>query len=93
MFEKFGKLFGRDRAARAQGENDAPTEAGTDAARPTGGGSDVGTQDANSTTGTTTSDTFVGRAGSDETGDTGMSGAEARGDGEDLDHQGAARRE
>jgi len=92
MWQKVAALFTRDRRARKQGEEDAPTEPGTDAARPTGGGSDAPTQDRHSTTGTTSSETFVGRAGSDETGDTGVSGAEARGDG-DLDHQGAARRE
>ena len=92
MWQKAATLFTRDRHAGAQGEEDAPTEPGTDAARPTVGRSDVPTQDSHSTTGTTSSETFVGRAGSDETGDTGVSGAEARGDG-DLDPQGAARRE
>lgn len=92
MWQKVATLFTRNRPAAREGEEDAPTEPGTDAARPTGGGSDVATQDSHSTTGTTSSETFVGRAGSDETGDTGVSGAEARGDG-DLDHQGAARRE
>src|SRR3954467_8314225 len=49
---------------------------------------DVSTQDAHSSTGTTSHETFVGRAGGDESGGVGRSGAEARGDG-DLDHQGA----
>jgi len=92
MWQRIAALFSRKRAARSQGEDDAPTEPGTDAARPTGGGSDVDTQDTHSTTGTTSNDTYVGRAGSDEAGDAGLSGAQARGDG-DLDHQGAARRD
>jgi len=92
MWKKIAGLLAADRSARRTGEDDAPTQAGTDAARPTGGGSDVDSQDANSSTGTTENDTFVGRAGGDESGDTGISGAEARGDG-DLDQQGAARRE
>jgi hypothetical protein len=92
MWKKIADLFSADRSARRTGEDDAPTQTGTQAARPTGGGSDADTLDANSSTGTTANDTFVGRAGGDESGDTGTSGAEARGDG-DLDQQGAARRE
>jgi len=92
MWKKIAGLFSAGRTTRRTGEDDAPTQRGTDAVRPTGGGSDAGTQDANSSTGTTQNETFVGRAGGDESGDTGMSGAEARGHG-DLDQQGAARRE
>ena len=75
--QKLGRMIGRDRAMRERGEHDAPTDP-AHGTRETGGGSDVETMDRNSTTGTTESDTFVGRAGSDETGDVGLSGAEAR---------------
>lgn len=92
MFERLKSFVARDREARRQGEVDAPVDSREVTARPTGGGSGVATQDTHSTTGTTTNDTFVGRAGGDEAGDEGTSGAEVRGDG-DLDHQGAARRE
>ena len=62
--------------ARQRGEQDAPNEnAGL---RPFADGSDVRTQDATSTTGTTANETFVGRAGGDEAGDVGESGAERR---------------
>ena len=92
MLNKLVNLFARDRAGRRRGEEDAPVDTGQATARATGGGSGIGTQDRHSTTGTTSNDTFVGRVGGDETGDTGLSGAEARSD-SDLDHQGAARRE
>ena len=77
LISRVVRLVSRDRAMRQRGEDDAPTDPlhGT---RATGGGSDVDTMDANSTTGTTESGTFVGRAGGDETGDVGISGAEAR---------------
>ncbi len=65
---------------RSRGEGDAPADPANAGARATGGGSEVDSMDQNSTTGTSESDTFVGRAGSDETGDVGLSGAEARGD-------------
>jgi len=53
-------------------------EPGNAGARPEGGEPMPGTMDANSTTGTTPNGEFVGRAGSDETGDVGLSGGEAR---------------
>ena len=92
MWQKLASLVARNRQARREGEGDAPTDAGEVTTRPVGGGSDAPTQDAHSSTGTTSHETFVGRTGGDESGDVGLSGAEARGDG-DLDHQGAARRE
>jgi hypothetical protein len=49
--------------------------------------------DENSTTGTTESGEFVGRAGSDETGDVGLSGGEARSGGPIEGRTGAARDE
>lgn len=65
--------------ARRRGEQDAPADPANAGARETGGGSGVPTQDRHSTTGTTESDEFVGRAGADESGDPGITGAEARG--------------
>lgn len=70
--------FGRDREARRLAEDDAPADLGTSRRRDTGGAPDPEVQDQNSSTGTTPSETFVGRASGDETGDTGLSGAEAR---------------
>ena len=92
MWRKLVNLVSRDRRARREGEVDAPTDSGEVTTRAAGGGSDAPTQDAHSSTGTTSHETFVGRTGGDESGDVGRSGAEARGDG-DLDRQGAARRE
>ena len=77
LLQRLSRLISGDHAMRERGENDAPTDP-AHGTRPTGGGSDVDTMDVNSTTGTTESETFVGRAGSDETGDVGLSGAEAR---------------
>jgi hypothetical protein len=59
-------------------EDDVPADPANAGSRETGGGSDVESMDRNSTTGTTESDEFVGRAGGDETGDVGLSGSEAR---------------
>ena len=78
MLEKVKAWFERDRTARGRGEHDAPADPANAGARGTGGGSDVGSMDRNSTTGTTESGEFVGRAGGDETGDVGLSGGEAR---------------
>ncbi len=50
------------------------------------------TQNPNASTGTTPHEAFVGRAGADETSDTGLSGAEARaGEAADGWGEGAAR--
>lgn len=59
-------------------EDDVPVDSANAGSRATGGGSDVDSVDRNSTTGTTESGEFVGRAGGDESGDVGLSGAEAR---------------
>jgi hypothetical protein len=74
MWKKLTSRFARDRRARSEGEYDAPTDTGQSTGRPTAGEESP----------------YVGRAGGDETGDPGESGAQARGD-SDLDHQGAAR--
>ena len=78
VLEKVKAWFVRDRTARRRGERDAPADPANAGARDTGGGSDVDSMDRNSTTGTTESGEFVGRAGGDETGDVGLSGGEAR---------------
>lgn len=85
----------RDRdAPPLRGEDDAPVDP-AHGSRETGGAAPEDapdTMDANSTTGTTQSGEFVGRAGSDEPGDVGLSGAEARGEVADGE-TGAARPE
>jgi hypothetical protein len=86
-------LFRRDRQARRQGEADAPADLGTSRTRDSGGEPEPGAQDQNSTTGTTPNDNYVGRAGGDESGDVGLSGAEARREGQDVEHEGALRDE
>ena len=73
-------------------EDDAPADLGTARTRATGGVPQPGTQNPNASTGTTPNETFVGRAGADETLDTGLSGAEARsGEAADGRGDGAAR--
>jgi hypothetical protein len=89
--QKLTELVSRDRTMRDRGENDAPTDP-AHGTRETGGGPDIGTMDKHSTSGTTTSESYVGRAGGDETGDVGLSGGEAR-TGEVGGHTGAARDE
>jgi hypothetical protein len=76
--------------ARSAAERDAPAEQGEPVSRETGGGSDVSTQDTNSSTGTTENETFVGRASGDEAGDVGESGSDRRSD-VPMDQQGAGR--
>jgi hypothetical protein len=88
--QKVGDMVRRDPDVRDRGEDDAPTDP-AHGSRETGGVTQPGAMDQNSTTGTTPSDEFVGRAGSDETGDTGLSGGEARAGGAVGDDQGAAR--
>jgi hypothetical protein len=90
--DRISGLFRNDRAMRERGEVDAPTDPdhGT---RHTGGVDQPDVMDRNSTTGTTPNGEYVGRAGSDETGDVGLSGGEAR-TGERADGRtGAARDE
>ena len=57
---------------------DSNTDEGEATARPTGGDEGSAEPDANSTTGTTESDVFVGRAGGQDVGYAGETGAEAR---------------
>ena len=92
--DRITALFDRDRDPEVErrGEQDAPVDP-ANGSRETGGVPQPGTMDQNSTTGTTPSEEFVGRAGSDETGDVGLSGGEAR-TGERADGRtGAARDE
>jgi hypothetical protein len=90
--QKLTRLVSGDRATAQRGERDAPTDP-ANGTRETGGGPDVGTMDKHSTTGTTSSGSYVGRAGGDETGDVGLSGGEARTGGEVGGRTGAARDE
>jgi hypothetical protein len=92
LIQKLTGLVSRDRRMRRRGEEDAPTDP-AHGSRETGGGPDVGTMDKNSSTGTTDNETYVGRAGGDETGDVGLSGGEARTGGPIDGHTGAARDE
>jgi hypothetical protein len=93
FWQRLVQYVQRDRRARNKGERDAPADMGAPTSRATGGGSDVETQDRHSTTGTTSSGSFVGRAGGDEAGDAGPSGGELRTGQGDQSHQGAARDE
>ena len=78
--------------AQRLAEDDAPADLGTARTRATGGVPQEGAQNPDATTGTTPNQTFVGRAGADETLDTGPSGAEVRsGDTADGRGEGAAR--
>jgi hypothetical protein len=60
------------------GEEDSPTDSAVAGTRATGGVEDPDADDPNSTTGTTDSGSFVGRASSDEVGDVDESGGEKR---------------
>jgi hypothetical protein len=80
LMSRLSAVFSRTSTERHRTEDDVPVDQAQAGSRVTGGGPDVGTMDKNSTTGGTESGEFVGRAGSDETGDVGVSGAEARGD-------------
>jgi hypothetical protein len=68
----------KNRAGRKLGESDAPADTGAAQTRATGGTPQPGAPDAHSTTGSTPSGTFVGRAGGDDPGSAGQTGAEAR---------------
>lgn len=89
---KIAGLIGKDQQMRSRGEDDAPTDP-AHGTRPEGGVPQDGVMDVNSTTGTTPSEGYVGRAGADETGDVGLSGAEARSEKRADGHTGAARDE
>jgi hypothetical protein len=81
----------------ATGDKDIPTDTGAS----TASGADASDpdtepdapQDRHSSTGTTESDTFVGRAGGDESGDTGESGGDRRAGRPQDAHDGALRDE
>ena len=77
--------------AQRLAEDDAPADLGASRTRATGGVEQPVAQNPDATTGTTPNQTFVGRAGADETADTGLTGAEARGDAADGRGEGAAR--
>jgi hypothetical protein len=65
-------------APRTPGEADSPTDSAVAGTRATGGAADPDADDPNSTTGTTESGSFVGRASGDEVGDVDESGGEKR---------------
>lgn len=65
----------RDHAASESDVADDPAHAGS---RPAGGAPQEGAADANSTTGTTPNEEFVGRASGDDGGYEELTGAEAR---------------
>ena len=69
----------------------AGIDLGSARTRATGGVAQPGAQNPHATTGTTPNETFVGRAGADETLDPGRTGAEARGDAAEGRGEGAAR--
>lgn len=78
LLTKLHGLFKRDRLGRRLGETDAPGNTDTARSRATGGARDTDAPDTHSTTGTTPSESFVGRASGDEGADAGPSGAEVR---------------
>jgi hypothetical protein len=80
VLTRIRELWRKDREGRKLGESDAPAEAGTARTRATGGAPQPDAPDTHSTTGSTPSDTFVGRAGGDDPGSVGQTGAEARAD-------------
>jgi hypothetical protein len=88
LWSRIRDRLGGAHPAQTPGEADAPVDTGTARTRPTGGVPDPGAADTHSTTGTTPSQTFVGRASGEEPGDSDITGAEARGD---DDEGGAAR--
>jgi hypothetical protein len=77
--------------AQRLAEEDGPADLGSARTRATGGVPHPDAENPDATTGTTPNETFVGRAGADETLGTGPTGAEARGDAADGRGEGAAR--
>ncbi|HEY8454761.1 MAG TPA: hypothetical protein VIL34_04150 [Actinopolymorphaceae bacterium] len=75
------ELIRKDQKARRLGERDAPADIGTARTRAEGGVPQSSAPDRHSTTGTTPSETFVGRVGGNES-DTGTTGAEVRAEAE-----------
>lgn len=78
LLQRLRSLITGEPAGPRRTEDDVPVDTAHAGSRATGGGSEADTMDRNSTTGTTESEEFVGRAGGDETGDVGLSGSEAR---------------
>jgi hypothetical protein len=75
--------FAGDPMSKHPGEADTPPDPQSAHSRATGGVSDAGASDTHSTTGTTSSQTFVGRASGDDPGDAGKTGAEVRAEQQD----------
>lgn len=74
LWERIRKFFSRTKF----GEQDAPADTAMAPSRATGGEPDPEAPDTHSTTGTTPSDTFVGRASGDDPGAGTRTGAEVR---------------
>lgn len=70
--------MGRGSTAGSSGEADTPADPQSARTRATGGVPEPEAKDTHSTTGTTPSETFVGRASGDDAGEPEQSGAEAR---------------
>lgn len=87
MFEKLQEKMGLNRPDR---EDDVADDAGLAQSRDTGGSGD-GTGDAGSTTGTATSEEFVGRVSGQDDGAERLTGAEARAFGTDDGGSGSGR--
>jgi len=92
MLQRLKARFAHGGSAGRTSEDDTPTDPGTARSRAVGGSTEsLGTQDRNSSTGTTENETFVGRASGDETADPGASGAERRSNRGSHEGEGAAR--
>jgi hypothetical protein len=87
LWSRIRTRLGGPPSGAVPGESDAPADSETARSRATGGASQAGAADTHSTTGTTPSDTFVGRASGDDPGDAGTTGAEVR-----ADHERSPRR-
>jgi hypothetical protein len=86
--------FAGDPVSQQPGEADTPPDPQSAHSRATGGVADADAADTHSTTGTTPSQTFVGRASGDDAGDVGKTGAEARAEqGDDSSRPGGASRD
>lgn len=77
-FKSLSDRLAARRRRRRLGESDAPTDPAAPGTRATGGVPDTHAPDAHSTTGTTPSDTFVGRASGDDVGAAEQTGGEVR---------------
>lgn len=91
MWQRLREALG-GRAEHTPGESDVPGDPRSAGTRATGGEPEPGAPDTHSTTGTTPSETFVGRSSGDDPGDSGTSGADKRaGRDDDAPPDGAAR--